>query len=102
MPLRLELGPKDLAKNETCAVRRDNRAKQQISLASAGAEINALLEKIQSDMFNKAKKERDERLVRLETWDKFVETLNSKCMILAPWCEREKCEEDVKDRSARR
>ncbi|KAJ3269388.1 hypothetical protein HK104_005128, partial [Borealophlyctis nickersoniae] len=102
IPIRLELGPKDLAKNETCAVRRDTGAKQQISLTNVGDSVSQLLETIQSDMFAKAKKERDARIVRLDTWDGFVETLNKKCMILAPWCEREKCEEDVKANSARR
>lgn len=52
-------------------------------------------------MFAKAKAERDSRLVRLETWDKFVETLNNKCLVLTPWCEREACEDSVKENSAR-
>ena len=102
VPVRLELGPKDLAKSEACAFRRDTRAKQQIPLASIVPSVQSLLEDIQSDMFAKAKKERDDRLIRLETWDGFVDALNKKCIVLAPWCEREQCEEDVKDNSARR
>ncbi|KAJ1330264.1 proline-tRNA ligase [Batrachochytrium salamandrivorans] len=62
--------------------------------------IPALLAKVQASMFEKAKKERDSRVIQLESWDKFVETLNKKCLVLAPWCEEVVCEESVKDRSA--
>ena len=97
----MEIGPKDLAKNETRSVRRDTGKVEQLSLDSITSQVNCILETIQSDMFTKAKKERDSRLVRLETWDKFVDTLNAKCMILAPWCETTACEDLVKEKSAR-
>jgi prolyl-tRNA synthetase len=99
--LRLEIGPKDLAKNSTRVIRRDNGEATFISLDQLGKSISDLLVKIQSDMFERAKQERDSRLVRLETWDNFVSTLDKKCMILAPWCETVTCEEAVKERSAR-
>ncbi|KAJ3276423.1 ribose-phosphate pyrophosphokinase 1 [Terramyces sp. JEL0728] len=101
VPIRLEIGPKDIAKGEAKSVRRDTGEKVQLSLANIGETIADLLEVIQKDMFQKAKKERDEHLVRLETWDSFVETLNNKNIILSPWCERVDCEKDVKERSAR-
>ncbi|KAL2916905.1 hypothetical protein HK105_203684 [Polyrhizophydium stewartii] len=100
VPLRLEVGPKDVAKNETRSVRRDNGVAAQLSLATLAEEVPALLQRIQDDMYAKAKAERDSRVVRLESWDKFVETLNNKCLVLAPWCEEVSCEEDVKERSA--
>lgn len=101
VPIRLEIGPKDVAKNETRAVTRYNGQSSQLSLDGIETTINDLLETIQDEMFKKAKNERDSRLVRLETWDKFVETLNNKCLVLAPWCEKVECEENVKERSAR-
>ncbi|KAI8926136.1 hypothetical protein BC831DRAFT_400366 [Entophlyctis helioformis] len=101
VPLRLEVGPKDIAKNETRCVRRDNGSVEQLSLAALAEQVADLLVTVHNDMFARAKAERDSRLIRLETWDKFVETLNSKCLVLAPWCEEVACEEDVKDRSAR-
>jgi prolyl-tRNA synthetase len=101
VPLRLEIGPKDLAKNETRAVRRDNGAASSLSLSNLGEQVHALLETIQSDMFARAKAVRDERLVKLESWDNFVSTLDKRCMVLTPWCERVECEEEVKDRSAK-
>ena len=101
VPVRLEIGPKDLAKNETRSVRRDTGESEQIPLSKLVETLEKKLETIQSDMFAKAKKERDSHLIRLETWDKFVETLNNKNIVLTPWCEQVKCEESVKDRSTR-
>ncbi|KAJ3388739.1 hypothetical protein HDU92_001374 [Lobulomyces angularis] len=100
VPLRLEIGPKDLANNSMRVVRRDNGDVSSISLSKL-ADVQILLDKIQQEMYNRAKEVRDSRLVRLETWDKFVETLDEKCMVLAPWCEEMACEDDVKERSAR-
>ena len=52
-------------------------------------------------MYESALRERDSKLVQLETWDKFVDTLNDKCIILSPWCDTTVCEEAVKVKSAR-
>ncbi|KAI8853720.1 hypothetical protein BC829DRAFT_413626 [Chytridium lagenaria] len=102
VPIRLEVGPKDIAKNETRAVfRLASVAPKQISLKTITKEVPELLTKIQKEMFDSAKKERDEHLIRLETWDGFVKALDGKNIILAPWCERVECEKDVKERSGR-
>ncbi|KAI9202618.1 uncharacterized protein BJ171DRAFT_512715 [Polychytrium aggregatum] len=104
VPLRLEVGPKDVAKNETRAVRRDTGVACQLSLSQLVAGVAELLEDIQNDMFAKAKKERDAHIVRLEKWEDgegFVKSLDGKNLILAPWCERVACEEAVKERSSR-
>ncbi|KAI8911957.1 hypothetical protein DFJ77DRAFT_83785 [Powellomyces hirtus] len=101
VPVRLEIGPKDLANNSTRAVVRHNGTSQNISLATLVPDLTTLLDTIQSSMFAKAKQQRDAQTVRLETWDKFVESLNNKCLVLAPWCERVVCEDAVKENSAR-
>ncbi|KAJ3216070.1 hypothetical protein HDU67_009950 [Dinochytrium kinnereticum] len=101
VPIRLEVGPKDIAKNETRAVFRLAGNATQISLKDVGKTINELLVKIQKEMFDKAKAERDQHLIRLESWDGFVKALDGKNIILAPWCERVQCEKDVKERSGR-
>ncbi|KAJ3097708.1 hypothetical protein HDU97_004592 [Phlyctochytrium planicorne] len=101
VPIRLEVGPKDMAKNETRSVIRLTGASSQLSLKDIGKTVNELLVNIQADMFNKAKAERDSHLIRLETFDNFVKTLDGKNLILAPWCERVECEKDVKERSGR-
>jgi len=100
IPLRLEIGPKDMAKSQTLAVRRDTGARAPISLDSAADDVPALLETIQSELFAKAKATYEDRLKIVREWKDFVPTLNNNCVCVIPWCEVEKCEDDIKDRSA--
>lgn len=55
---------------------------------------------MQADMFQKAKAEYESRLKVIREWKDFVPALNNNCICVIPWCEREKCEDDIKDRSA--
>lgn len=100
IPLRLEIGPQDLAKQQTLSVRRDTGAKVPISLGDLESDVPKLLEQIQADMFTKAKQAYEERLRVIREWKDFVPTLNQNCICVIPWCEVEKCEDDIKDRSA--
>lgn len=100
VPLRLELGPKDLQAGEARAVRRYSGEKEQIKLAEIEKTASDILVAIHDGMFSKAKAERDARLKTVEKWDDFVSALDAKCLILAPWCEDSGCEESIKERSA--
>lgn len=102
VPLRLEIGPKDLKNNSTRAVLRMDGSARAMPLASLETDVPLLLKRVQSDMLANATAIRDERLVRVEKWeDGWVRTLDGKNLILSPWCEKVKCEEDIKNRSAR-
>ncbi|KAJ3068545.1 hypothetical protein HDU98_008299 [Podochytrium sp. JEL0797] len=102
VPLRLELGPKDLSTNTTRCVTRHNASTAHLPLATLAETVPTLLTQIQADMFAKAKTERDACVVRVDKFeDGFVDTLESKKMVLAPWCEEVECEKEVKERSAR-
>lgn len=100
IPLRLEIGPQDIAKNQVLSARRDNGEKAPIPMSDITTAVPALLEKIQSDMFENAKKGFEERLRIVTDWKDFVPTLNQMCICVIPWCEVEQCEDDIKDRSA--
>ncbi|KAJ1942425.1 hypothetical protein FBU59_003203, partial [Linderina macrospora] len=95
------IGPKDLEKQSVLTVRRDTFAKQPVSRSDLETAIPSLLETIQKDMLVKARKTMDERVKIVLNWEDFVPTLNNKCLTLIPWCEREECEEQIKDRSSR-
>ncbi|KAJ7257857.1 hypothetical protein B0H12DRAFT_1110235 [Mycena haematopus] len=101
VPLRLEIGPNDLAKQQTLTVRRDTGAKNPIGLADIGATIGALLATIQSEMFNKAKATYDSCIKEITQWDDVVPALDNKNVVVIPWCEVEECEDDIKERSGR-
>jgi len=100
VPIRLEVGPRDIASNEARCVLRYNGEKKQISLENVCDTIKKELEAIQADMLRIAKEQRDAQLARVTEWKDFVPSLDKKCIVLAPWCQETKCEEEVKEQSA--
>ncbi|PWN43765.1 putative proline-tRNA ligase [Ceraceosorus guamensis] len=101
VPVRLEIGPKDLEKQQVLSVRRDNGARAAIPSSDLVAQLPKLLDQIHKDMFDKADKEYRSRRKVVTDWNDFTKTLNSKCHVVIPWCEVEACEDAIKDRSAR-
>jgi prolyl-tRNA synthetase len=98
-------GPKDAEKGVVTTSRRDiedkDEARGTSSVDNLKDEIPKLLSQIQSDMFQKAQNEYREKRVQLTEWEDFVPTLNKKCVVLVPHCEGDKCEDEVKAKSAR-
>ncbi|CAG8718197.1 11004_t:CDS:2 [Funneliformis mosseae] len=101
VPIRLEIGPRDLSKQQTLMVRRDNGVKEPIPLADLTSRISDTLKCIQKDMFDRAKKVYDDHVKLVLKWDDFVPNLDNKNFVLAPWCEEEKCEDSIKEKSTR-
>ncbi|KAG7194476.1 uncharacterized protein KQ657_004689 [Scheffersomyces spartinae] len=101
-PFRLEFGPKDLASEQVTAVRRDNGEKITVKLAELETKIPEILDDMQKGLLDKARKDFDEHRVFVHEWKDFVPTLNSKNVIVAPWCGDADCEDDIKDSSAKK
>jgi prolyl-tRNA synthetase len=99
VPLRIEIGPKDLANQQVRVVRRDNGLKVDIPAANLVEEVKALLDEIQANLLKTAKEKRDACIEVIHTWDEFTTALNNKRLILAPWCDEEEVEKDVKART---
>ncbi|KAK9079833.1 hypothetical protein SSX86_001506 [Deinandra increscens subsp. villosa] len=99
VPLRIEIGPNDIAKNQVCAVRRDNGAKVNIPMTELVGRVKDMLDTIQQSMFDVAKQKRDASVVVTKTWDEFIEALGQKKLILAPWCDEEEVEKEVKTKT---
>lgn len=74
--IRLELGPKDMGDEACVLVRRDNREKKSVAWADVPKEVPEMLEQMQSDMFNRALKERNEKVQRVFEWTEFSPALN--------------------------
>jgi len=102
VPIRIEVGPRDVATNQCRLVRRDTGDKQDIAVADVASIVPALLTEIQAYLFSKAKSERDEKLVQVTKWEDFVPALNRNCMVLTPFCDQKEWEAKVKVRSYRR
>ncbi|KAL5995683.1 hypothetical protein ACLOJK_025751 [Asimina triloba] len=99
VPLRIEIGPKDLANKQVRTVRRDNSVKVDIPMGDLVAQVKEILSNIQDSLFAVAKDKRDKCIQKVTTWDEFITALNDKKMILAPWCDEEEVEKDVKART---
>jgi len=80
VPLRIEIGPKDLEKNQVTYCRRDkNKEKFNFSLKDdLGKNINSILNDIHDNLFQKAKLERDSHRILVKTWNEFVSALEKK------------------------
>ncbi|KAF2020049.1 prolyl-tRNA synthetase [Aaosphaeria arxii CBS 175.79] len=106
IPLRIEFGPKDAEKGQVTTSRRDvankDEARGEIKVDDLKDAVPKLLEQIQTDMFNRADAEFRNHRKQLTNWDDFVPTLNGKNVVLVPHCEGEKCEDEIKDKSARK
>ncbi|KAK6144201.1 hypothetical protein DH2020_021021 [Rehmannia glutinosa] len=99
VPLRIEIGPKDFANNQVRAVRSDNSTKHDIPMADLVERVQDMLNQIQESLFDAAKQKNEMPVFRLHTWEEFAEALSQKKMILAPWCDEEEVEKDVKTRT---
>ena len=100
IPLRIEIGPRDIESNQAVIVRRDTREKIVISLDKIADKVKEVLDNMQSDMLKRAKKHRDEHTYIARNWEEFKEIANNKPgFIKAMWCKDEKCEEEIKEKT---
>ena len=98
VPLRLEIGPKDIEKNQCVLVRRDNREKYFVSLDNLEAEILKVLDIIQDSLLQKAKEFRETHIYDVTTFDDMIKTAEEKQgFINAMWCGDLECEEKIKE-----
>ncbi|HAK11325.1 MAG TPA: proline--tRNA ligase, partial [Chitinophagaceae bacterium] len=100
VPVRVALGPKDLENNVAEVARRDTKEKSSVSLDGFAQHIQQLLEDIQQNLFNRAKSYRDEHITPANTWDEFVQTLDTKGgFVAAHWDGTPETEEKIKELS---
>ena len=98
IPLRVEIGPRDIAEGKCVVVRRDTREKMVCDIASLPEKIGELLPQIQSDMYERAKKHLEEHTFEApdkETFESLFE--DTKGFVKAMWCGSRECEEKIKE-----
>jgi len=100
VPIRIDIGEKDLEKNQVFSCRRDTKKKTPIPMDRLVTDVKALLEDIQSNLFQKAKATRDDHYKKTTSWGEFLTFLNAKNVVLVPFCLEGDCEGQVKKRSA--
>ncbi len=93
--LRMEVGPKDLAKDQCVLVRRDNRQKEFVPLAEVVTKAKAMLDAMQSELFQKAKAFLDSHTHEVNSYEE-LEKRADDGFLLAHWCEKTACETKAK------
>ncbi len=95
VPLRLELGPRDLDKGQVMAVRRTDRSKTPFSLDGAAEAVVGALDEIQQQLFQQALDRRAAMTREVETWDEFCEEIEKGGFLRARFCEEDAVEEAI-------
>jgi prolyl-tRNA synthetase len=97
VPLRLEIGPKDIEKQSVLLVRRDTREKTPTPMEGLAAHVQGLLDTIQRALYERALAFRAERTTSADTWDAFVTLMEGRPgFVIAPWCGSSECETGIK------
>ncbi len=98
IPVRVEIGPKDIAQNQAVLVRRDTHEKLVVSLDEIAEQVEALLERIQKEMLERARAHRDAHTYEATDFETFIKTVEEKPgFVKAMWCESRECEDKIKE-----
>lgn len=101
VPLRLEIGPKDIENNQVVLARRDTGEKKFVPMDQLEKEIPALLDDIHRNMYEKAKANREDRTFTAKTLEEFEAILAKQTgFIKAMWCGNQECEDIIKEKTA--
>ena len=98
VPVRIAIGARDLENNQVEIARRDTKEKTTVSMDGLTNTVSGLLEEIQTNLFDRAKKYRDELITKVDTWEEFVQILDTKAgFVSAHWDGSPETEEKIKE-----
>ena len=98
VPVRVEIGPKDIEKSAVMVARRDTREKQSLPMDGIVDRIKGLLDEIQRGLFDRAVRFRDEHTQRASTYAEFKQIIEGRPgFVIAPWCGSAECEAQIKN-----
>ncbi|AYO30505.1 proline--tRNA ligase [Biomaibacter acetigenes] len=100
VPVRLEVGPKDIEKHQVILVRRDTGEKISVDESEINSKLKSLLDEIQVNMFRQAKRFMDENTREIEDFEEFKKVIEEKRgFIKTHWCENGDCEKFIKEQT---
>ena len=99
VPVRLEIGPRDIENNVLTAVRRDTHEKVQLNLDNVVDELNDLLKSIQDNMLKQAEDNLKSAIVETDNFDELVRAVNDGRVALSYHCGNTECEEEIKQKT---
>jgi prolyl-tRNA synthetase len=99
IPIRIEIGPRDLEKEQVVFVRRDTGVKSFVKIADIKEEFSKLLADIHESLLKKAKDFLNGNIVTTDDLDLFIKAIADKKMVKAAFCGESYCEDSIKDKS---
>ena len=100
VPVRIEIGPRDIEAGHAAIMRRDTLEKSNIALDSLAENVKNLLEVIQKDMLESSRKRRDAKIVHADSLDGILKGVEGQNFVKAGWCGCRECEDKVKETAA--
>ena len=97
VPVRIEVGPRDIENNQVMVARRDNFEKNAVSMENLDKFMLELLDIVQKDMFIKSKANRDKKVVEADSLEGILQGVENKNFVKAGWCGCRECEDKVKE-----
>lgn len=98
VPVRVEIGPRDMEAGKAVLVRRDTGEKTVVAKKEVASVIPRLLDEIQQNLFDRALKHQEENTHTIDDYDRFKEIFDGEGgFVVSPWCGAEKCEIKIKD-----
>ncbi len=97
IPLRIEIGPKDIEKQKVVLAKRFNKEKSDLGFDQLENEIESVLSQIQKDMLEAARKILTENTITVKDYSEFKSALEKGGFLSTQWCGKEECEEKIKE-----
>ncbi len=99
VPVRIELGPRDIENGKMLCARRDTCEKIELPLENAAESVKALLDSVQKGMLEAARKRRDERITYADDIDGILAGVDAGNFVKAGWCGCRECEDKIKEQT---
>ena len=100
IPLRIEIGPKDIEKNKVVLAKRYNKEKLDLSFDEINEKIESILDDIQKQMLVAAKKILEKMTRDVSNYDEFKSELEKGGFLQSPWCGKDECEAKIKEETS--
>lgn len=97
VPIRLEIGPKDISKDQVVLVRRDTLKKEFVKIKDINEKVKKTLDAMQDSLYKKSKKLLEENIVEVKNMGEFKKAINDKKLVRALFCGLDECEDLIKD-----
>jgi len=97
VPIRIEIGPKDLEKGQVVLVRRDTGEKIPTAMDAVSFQVPGVLEEVQESLLKKARQRLEAGCRKAESYDEFKRTIEEGGFIYAPWCGSRECEDRISE-----